>query len=106
MAVTYETDTVLPPLHPGEVLREEFLIPLGLSAGAVARACGVPRTRIERIAAEQIGISTDTALRLGRYFGTTPDFWLNLQRAFEVETLTRSVGQEIERISPLAGKAA
>lgn len=105
MTAAYETDTVLPPLHPGEVLREDFLIPLGLSAGTVARACGVPRTRIERIAAEQIGVSTDTALRLGRYFGTTPDFWLNLQRDFEVETLTRSVGQEIERIAPLAREA-
>jgi antitoxin HigA-1 len=106
MTAAYETDIVLPPLHPGEVLREDFLIPFGLSAGTVARACGVPRTRIERIAAEQIGISTDTALRLGRYFGTTPDFWLNLQRDFEVETLTRSVGQEIERIAPLARAAA
>ncbi len=106
MTVAYETDTVLPPLHPGEVLREDFLIPLGLSAGTVARACHVPRTRIERIAAEQIGISTDTALRLGRYFGMTPDFWLNLQRTYELETLWRSVGQEIERIAPLTRKAA
>lgn len=106
MAVPYETDTVLPPLHPGEVLREDFLVPLGLSAGMVARACHVPRTRIERIAAEQIGISTDTALRLARYFGMTPDFWLNLQRVYEMETLTRSLGQEIERIAPLARDAA
>ncbi|WP_342164522.1 HigA family addiction module antitoxin [Methylobacterium sp. SD21] len=106
MAIAYETDTVLPPLHPGEVLREEFLIPLGLSAGEVARACHVPRTRIERIAAEQIGISTDTALRLGRYFGTSPDFWLNLQRQYEVETLTRSVGSEIAQIAPLSREAA
>ena len=106
MAITYETDAVLPPLHPGEVLREDFLIPLGLSAGAVARACHVPRTRIERIAAEQIGVSTDTALRLGRYLGTTPEFWLNLQRQYEVETLTHALGPEIARIAPLAGAAA
>ena len=106
MAIAYETETVLPPLHPGEVLREDFLIPLGLSAGAVARACHVPRTRIERIAAEQIGISTDTALRLGRYFGTSADFWLNLQRQFELETLSLSLGPEIERIAPLAQEAA
>jgi len=106
MAIAYETDTVLPPLHPGEVLREDFLIPLGLSAGTVARACHVPRTRIERIAAEQIGISTDTALRLGRYFSTSPDFWLNLQRQYEVETLTRSVGSEIAQIAPLSREAA
>ena len=106
MTIAYETDAVLPPLHPGEVLREDFLIPLGLSAGLVARACRVPRTRIERITAEQIGISTDTALRLGRYFGTTPDLWLNLQRQFEVETLARSIGPEIAQIEPLAREAA
>lgn len=106
MAIAFETEAVLPPLHPGEVLREDFLIPLGLSAGAVARACRVPRTRIERIAAEQIGISTDTALRLGRYFGTTPDLWLNLQRQFEVDTLARDLGPEIARIEPLAREAA
>ena len=106
MAVAYETDTVLPPLHPGEVLREDFLIPLGLSAGTVARACRVPRTRIERIAAEQIGVSTDTALRLSRYFGTSAEFWLNLQRQYEVETLSLSIGPEIERIAPLAPAGA
>lgn len=67
-------DAPLPPLHPGEVLREEFMMPLGLSAYALARACGVPRTRIERVAAEEIGISGDTAIRLGRVFDTTPEF--------------------------------
>jgi len=106
MALAYETDVVLPPLHPGEVLREDFLIPLGLSAGSIARACHVPRTRIERIAAEQIGISTDTALRLSRYFGTSAEFWLNLQRQFELETLSRTLGPEIERIAPLTREAA
>ena len=106
MTIAYETDTVLPPLHPGEVLREEFLIPLGLSAGTVARACRVPRTRIERIAAEQIGVSTDTALRLGRYFGTSAEFWFNLQRRYEVDTLTHALGAEIERIAPLDRAAA
>ncbi|WP_342109590.1 HigA family addiction module antitoxin [Methylobacterium sp. SI9] len=106
MAIAYETDVVLPPLHPGEVLREDFLIPLGLSAGSVARACHVPRTRIERIAAEQIGISTDTALRLGRYFGTSAEFWLNLQRQFELDTLSQTLGPEIERIAPLTREAA
>ncbi|HEY6391086.1 MAG TPA: HigA family addiction module antitoxin, partial [Bryobacteraceae bacterium] len=56
----------LPPLHPGEVLREEFLVPMGLSPGALAKACGVPRTRIERLANEQIGVTADTALRLSK----------------------------------------
>ncbi len=101
MTIEFETDTVLPPMHPGEVLREEFLVPLGLSAGMVAKACGVPRSRIERIAGEEVGISTDTALRLGRYFGTTPDFWLNLQRQFELEAVGREIGDEIARITPL-----
>src|SRR5271166_5082538 len=62
----------LPPLHPGEVLREEFLVSMKLSPYAVAKACGVPRTRIERIAREELGITADTALRLGRYFGIEP----------------------------------
>ena len=61
----------LPPMHPGEVLREEFLVPLNLSAGALAKRCGLPRTRIERIASEAIGITADTALRLGKALGTT-----------------------------------
>lgn len=101
MALEFENDVVLPPMHPGEVLREEFLAPLGLSAGVVAKACDVPRTRIERIASEEVGISTDTALRLGRYFGTTPEFWLNLQRQYELESLGREIGRELDRITPL-----
>ncbi len=68
-----------PPIHPGEILREEFLTPLDLSAGALAKALGVPRTRIERIVKGQMGISADTALRLAKYFDTTPNVWLNLQ---------------------------
>ena len=63
--------TKLEPMHPGEVLREEFLIPLEMSAGALAKACGLPRTRIERIAGEQTGITADTALRLAKALGTT-----------------------------------
>jgi addiction module HigA family antidote len=63
----------LPPIHPGEILREEFLLPLGLSAGAVAKAIHVPRTRIERLAAESVELTPDTALRLARYFGTSPE---------------------------------
>ncbi|MBN9311117.1 MAG: HigA family addiction module antidote protein [Devosia sp.] len=73
-----------PPIHPGEILREEFLVPLELSAGALARAIGVPRTRIERIVKQQMGISTDTALRLARYFDTTPNVWLNLQIDYDL----------------------
>ena len=91
----------LPPLHPGEILREEFLVPYGLTAGKIAKACGVPRTRIERIVNEEKGISGDTALRLGRLFRTSPEFWMNLQALYEVQTAKRAIGQEIEEIEPL-----
>ena len=96
--------TALPPLHPGEVLREEYLIPLGLSAGRLAKACGVPRTRIERIMREELGISGDTALRLARIFETTPQFWMNLQARYEVEKAKREAGPEIDAIRPIEHK--
>ncbi|MGV3490606.1 MAG: HigA family addiction module antitoxin [Devosia sp.] len=73
-----------PPIHPGEILREEFLSPLAMSAGELAKALGVPRTRIERIVKEQMGISPDTALRLAKYFDTSPNVWLNLQSSYDL----------------------
>lgn len=88
-----------PPIHPGEVLREEFLVPLGLPAGALAKAMGVPRTRVERIAAESIGITADTALRLGKALGTSAQLWLNLQNRFDMETAERAIGKQLARIS-------
>ena len=75
-----------PPVHPGEILREEFMLPFGLSGYALAKACRVPRTRIERLAREETPVTADTALRLGRYFGTGPEFWMNLQIAFDLAT--------------------
>jgi addiction module HigA family antidote len=96
----------LPPLHPGEVLREEFLVPLKMSPGALAKACGVPRTRIERLAGEQIGVTADTALRLSKAFGTTPELWLNLQNVFDVETARRKIASELDQIEPVNDKAA
>src|SRR5882762_769235 len=66
----------LAPVHPGEVLREDFLAPMKLTPYAVARACGVPRTRIERLARAETPVTADTALRLARYFGTTAEFWM------------------------------
>ncbi len=68
------------PIHPGEILREEFLMQLGLSAHALAQALRVPATRISDLVNERRAVTADTALRLARYFGTTPEFWLNLQR--------------------------
>lgn len=96
------------PMHPGEFLREEYLVPLNLSAGKLAKALGVPRTRIERIVSEDMGVSTDTALRLARFFSTTPQFWLNLQQAYELETESASLAEAIEHIEPYApiGQAA
>jgi addiction module HigA family antidote len=75
----------MPPVHPGEMLREEFLIPLGLSANALALAIGVPATRIGEIVNERRGISGDTAIRLGEYFRMEPEFWMNLQTHYELE---------------------
>ena len=90
----------LPPMHPGEVLREEFMEPLGLTAYRLAQALGVPRTRIERIGREETAITADTAHRLGRYFGTTPQFWLNLQTDYELRVAAANLGKELERIQP------
>jgi len=85
-------DRMLPPLHPGEVLREEFMQPAGLHAYTLAARINVPRTRLERIITEKTGISADTALRLAAYFHTTAEFWLNLQSKFELETALREKG--------------
>lgn len=75
----------LPPIHPGEVLREDYLKPLGLSMNQLALNLRVPATRIAEIVHERRSITADTALRLGRYFKTTPRFWLNLQMAYDLE---------------------
>jgi antitoxin HigA-1 len=96
----------LPPMHPGEMLREEFLEPLGLTPCAVAKACLVPRTRIERIAREELGISADTALRLTKLFGTSAEFWLNLQTRYDMQTAERAIAKELKRIEPLKRQAA
>ena len=83
------------PVHPGEILREEFLRPLGLSANALAVALRVPATRIHEIVNERRGISADTAMRLARHFGGDPASWLALQNAYDLKTLPNL--REIER---------
>ena len=93
-------------IHPGEVLREEFLVPLNLSAGTLAKAMGVPRTRVERIAAETSGITADTALRLSKALGTSAQLWLNLQNTYDVETAQRAIGKELGKIVRVTGDAA
>jgi addiction module HigA family antidote len=95
-------ETILPPMHPGEMLREEFMLPLAVSAGDIARAAGVPRTRIERIMREEVGITGDTAVRLGKVLGTTPEFWMNLQGRYEVERAKRAIGDAIIGLKPIA----
>jgi addiction module HigA family antidote len=95
------TETLLPPVHPGEILREEFLKPMGLSAGRVARATGVPRTRIERLANEQVDLTPDTALRLAKYFGTTAEFWMNLESRYALEHAADAIGDALDRIQPV-----
>lgn len=88
-------------MHPGEVLREEFLIPLKLSAGALASKMNLPRTRIERIASEDVGITADTALRLGKALGTSPQLWLNLQNDYDLQIAQREIGKKLEKIEPV-----
>jgi addiction module HigA family antidote len=84
------------PVHPGEILREEFLVPLNMSAHALAMELKVPAPRINDIVRERRSITPATALRLARYFGTTPDFWLNLQTAYDLKIAQQEMGQIIE----------
>ncbi len=87
------------PSHPGEVLKELYLEPLGMSAIALARELHVPRTRIERLVKGETGVSADTAMRLARFFGTTPEYWLNLQRAWDLARAREQV--DVSDITPL-----
>lgn len=89
------------PIHPGEVLREEFFLPLGMSAQALSQAFHVPATRVNEIMNGKPGITADTALRLARYFGNLPESWLNLQAAYDLRTAQREAAGKIERqVSP------
>ena len=87
----------LPPVHPGEQLREEFMKPLGLTAYRLAKDIGVPVTRVQAIVNERRAITGDTALRLGRYFGTTAEFWLNMQRDYDLAIALEELGSRLER---------
>src|SRR6266849_5484360 len=95
------------PVHPGEVLREEFLRPMNLSAYAVARAIGVPRTRIERLANEQTAVTADTALRLAKYFSTSAAFWMGMQAQHDLERAEDELGPDLRKIASVrAAKSA
>lgn len=89
-------EDLLPLITPGEILQEEFLQPLGLSVNALAKALHVPANRILAIVKNQRGITADTALRLGRYFGSTPQFWMNLQQNYELARAKREKWAKIQ----------
>ncbi|OYR07427.1 HigA family addiction module antitoxin [Brucella thiophenivorans] len=92
---------ILPPVHPGEILREEYLAPLHMSAGAIAKQLNVPRTRIERLSKEQTAITPDTALRLAKFFRTTPEFWMNMQASFDLKIETLAIENDRAAIREL-----
>ena len=91
------TTSKLAPVHPGEVLQLEFLEPLGLSQNRLALDIGVPARRINEIVLRKRRVSADTALRLGRYFDTTPQFWLGLQTDFDVDVVSDELGDRLDR---------
>ena len=88
---------VRPPIHPGEILLEDFLKPLGISANKLARELRVPSNRIVKIVNGERGITADTALRLARFFNMTPDFWMNLQSHYDLEKAQDEIAEVIER---------
>lgn len=91
------------PVHPGEILREDYLAELGMSVNALAKALNVPTPRINDVVRERRGVSADTALRLARYFDTTPQFWLNLQSAYDLRLAEAASGSRImDEVSPKA----
>jgi addiction module HigA family antidote len=94
-----------PPIHPGEVLNEDFLGPLRISKYRLAKDIEVPATRIQEIVDGKRGISADTALRLSRYFGTSAEVWMVLQADYELELTRMQRGEEIEHLKPLAESA-
>ncbi len=96
----------LPPIHPGEILRAEFMEPLELSSNAVARAIEVTPSRVNDIVRERRGISADTALRFARLFNTSERFWMNLQATYDLQCAEDAGGEQIARIQPIVHIAA
>ena len=93
----------LPVIHPGQILRDDFLGPMKISIYALAQAIKVPRSRINDIVLGRRGITADTAFRLARYFATSPDFWINLQARYELDAADRKLRRRIEReVTPYA----
>jgi addiction module HigA family antidote len=95
-----KTETPKWNIHPGEVLREEFLKPMKLTPYALAREIRVPVPRVNEIVLERRGITADTAVRLSRFFGTTAEFWMNAQAFYEVQVAKKKLSRELSRIRP------
>ncbi len=94
------TKKKLPPVHPGEILTEDFLKPMRLTPYGVVFGIGVPRTGIERLARQETAMTADTALRLGRFFNVSPSFWMNIQMQYELERAEDEAAPELARITP------
>lgn len=101
-----KSQKLLPPIHPGEILRAEFMEPLRLSMNRLALELRVPVTRISEIVHERRGITPDTALRLARYFNTTAGFWMNLQTAYDLEVAADKLARTIEKEVRPSSRAA
>ncbi|GAA0037052.1 MULTISPECIES: HigA family addiction module antitoxin [Brevibacterium] len=95
------SEKLYPPIHPGEVLMEDFIKGFGITQNKLAVSIGVPPRRINEIVHGKRGITADTALRLGRYFGVSPQFWLNLQTQYELELARDRLSDQVESIVPL-----
>jgi len=95
------TNTQLNNIHPGEILKEEFLVPMNISAYKLAKDTFIPQTRISEIIHGRRSITADTALRFAKYFGTTASFWLNLQIKYDIEEVEKVKKNELERIKPI-----
>lgn len=97
----------LPPVHPGEILRDDFLVPLAISVYELAHEIKVPRSRVNDIVRARRAVTADTAIRIARYFGTSPEFWLNLQAQYDLDVANRTIRHRIEReVAPRASSAA
>ncbi|HOD14936.1 MAG TPA: HigA family addiction module antitoxin [Spirochaetota bacterium] len=96
----------LPNIHPGEILNEEFLAPLGITAYRLAKETNIPQTRISEIIKKKRRITADTALRFSRFFGNSPEFWLGLQNDFDLEEEKSKLSKELDKIHSLSGLQA
>ena len=101
MSIPNRGERTVRPTHPGEMLREDFLPDYGLTVSSLAKALGVSRQTVNELLRERRAVSPEMALRLSRLFGSTPEFWLNAQRAVDLWDASRNIKRQIQRISPL-----